>query len=138
MDYTVKGEFNRSDIVAIVKVESVIWLDEKRLPAKLAGPLTLGNIPGAFDPYIGAYYTVSLVRAYKGLPPRRFRIFSENTEARTPLRIGPNLLLFITRVPKSDEYARAGDLTVDYCGNSILASRAHKTLQQIGRLSHRR
>lgn len=138
LDYTVKGEFRRSDIVATARVESVSWLNEKRQPTKLAGPLALGNMPGGFDPYIGAYYTVRLIKTYKGNPPHRFRIFSENTEARTPLRIGPSLLLFITRVTKSDEYARAGDLTVDYCGNSLSASRANKALRLIGRLSQRR
>ena len=113
LDYSVKGEFSRSDVVAIVKAEKVTWLDEKRQPAKLRKPLMLGNQPGGFDPYIGAYYSVRLVKAFKGRPAHSFRIFSENTTARTNLRIGPELLLFITRTKVCDEYRRADDFTVD-------------------------
>lgn len=137
LDYSVRGEFRRADIVAIVRAESVIWLDEQRRPTKLRKPLAFGNTPGGFDPYIGAYYAVRLIEAFKGNPPTRFRIFSENTTARTPLRMGKNLLLFISRSRSTDAYQRIGDLTVDNCGNSALASKAAREVRLVSRLANR-
>jgi hypothetical protein len=130
LDYSITGEFRRADIVAIVRTERVTWLDENRRPTKLRKPLTFGNQPGGFDPYIGAYYSVRLVKAFKGHPPLTFRVFSENTTARTPLRMRPNLLLFLTRTRAADEYERVGDLTVDSCGNSSLATARKVALLQ--------
>ena len=138
LDYSVSGEFRRADIVAVVRAESVTWLDENRKPTKLKGPLTLGDIPGGLDPYIGAYYSVRLERAYKGNPPPRFLIFSENTTARTPLVMGKPLLLFLTRAKAGDEYVRVGDLTVDSCGNSALADKVPQTVRLLGQLSTHR
>ena len=135
LDYSVAGEFRRSDIVALVRPESVTWLDEHRKPTRLRQPLTFGSIPGGLDPYIGAYYSVRLVRAFKGNPPIRFRIFSENTTARTPLRMHALLLLFITRTTADDEYQRVGDLTVDACGNSALAAKVPREIKLISRLA---
>lgn len=137
LDYSVRGEFKRSDIVALVRAQSVTWLDENRKPTRLKPPLAIGSIPGGLDPYIGAYYEVSLVKAFKGDPPARFRIFSENTTARTPLRMGKTLLLFISRTTKADEYQRVGDLTVDYCGNSALAAKVPKRVSLVDELSRR-
>jgi hypothetical protein len=137
LDYSVAGEFRRSDIVALVRPESVTWLDEHRKPTKLRPPLAFGNIPGGLDPYIGAYYSMRLVKSFKGNPPARFQIFSENTTARTPLRVGEVLLLFISRTDVSDEYQRIGDLTVDNCGNSVLASKATKEIRLVSRLAAR-
>jgi len=135
LDYSIRGEYRRSDIVALVRAERVIWLDKNRKPTKLKKPLTFGSIPGGLDPYIGAYYSVRLVRAIKGKVPARFRIFSENTTARTPLRLGQTLLLFISRTRVADEYRRVGDLTVDNCGNSALASRAPRVVRLVSRLA---
>lgn len=122
LDYTLKGEFVRVDFVVLVRVEKVTWLDDQRRPTKLKMPLALGNQPGGLDPYIGAYYSVRLIEAFKGNPPRTFRVFSENTSARTPLRMDKNLLLFLTRSRAANEYERVGDLTADSCGNSSLAT----------------
>lgn len=137
-DYSVREEFRRSDIVALVKAEKVTWLDERRRPTKLPGKPTLGSIAGGFDPYIGAYYRVRVVKLFKGPKVRSMEIFSENTEARTPLLIGPTLLLYITRTRRGDEYRRAGDLTVDYCGNSARASKAGRQIRLLNRLGSRR
>lgn len=46
LDYSLRGEFRRADIVAIVKVKSVTWLDEHRRPVRLRRPLALGDQPG--------------------------------------------------------------------------------------------
>lgn len=138
VDRSVAGEFRRSDIVALVRAESETWLDENRQPTKLKQPLAFGSLPGGFDPYIGAYYSVRLVKAFKGNPPARFRIFSENTTARTPLRMGPTLLLFISRTKIADEYRSVGDLVVDNCGNSALAAKASEKLRRVSRLAAHR
>lgn len=135
VDYSIGGEFRRTDIVAVVRAESVTWLDEQRRPTKLRKHLAFGSTPGGFDPYIGAYYSVRLVKAFKGNPPHRFRIFSENTTARTPLRMNENLLLFVSRSNVADEYRRVGDLTVDNCGNSALASKAARKIRLVSRLA---
>jgi hypothetical protein len=137
-DYSVTAEFHRSDIVALVRAEGVVWLDENRKPTELRPPLTFGTMPGGFDPYIGAYYSVRLIKGFKGNPPNHFRIFSENTTARTPLRIGPILLLFIYRTRVADDYKNIGDLVVDNCGNSALASKVPKELSLISRLATHR
>ena len=138
LDYSVRGEFRRSDIVAIVRADKVTWLDENRRPTSLKRPLSLGAFPGGLDPYIGAYYSVRLERAFKGNPPSRFRIFSENTTARTPLIVGKPLLLFIARSRLADHYIRVGDLTVDNCGNSARADKVPTRVRELNRLSHRR
>ena len=138
LDYSVAGEFRRSDIVAVVKAEAVTWLDENRKPTMLKPPLALGDIPGGLDPYIGAYYSVGLVRAYKGNPPPKFLIFSENTTSRTPLVMGKPLLLFLTRTTTGDEYVRVGDLTVDSCGNSARADKVPQTVRLVRQLSAHR
>jgi hypothetical protein len=117
-DYSVKGEFNRSAYVGLVRVTGVTWLDEDRTPTKLRKPLMLGSIPGGFDPYAGANYQVESIRTFKGNLPATFSIFSENTEARTPLRIGVSYLVFLYRAKKSDDWDRRGDLMIDYCGMS--------------------
>jgi len=137
-DYSVAAEFHRSDIVALVRATGVVWLDENREPTRLKRPLTFGKMPGGFDPYIGAYYSVRLVRRFKGNPPSRFRIFSENTTARTPLRMGPTLLLFIYRTRVADDYKNVGDLVVDNCGNSALASGVPNEVRLVSQLAGHR
>ncbi|MBX3563293.1 MAG: hypothetical protein KF730_01835 [Sphingomonas sp.] len=137
-DYSVAGEFRRSDLVVLVRATGVTWLDDNRRPVKLRQPLSFGNMPGGLDPYLGAYYDVTLEKAYKGRPPRRFRIFSENTTARTPLLMGKPLLLFVTRTRTADAYVQVGDLTVDNCGNSARADRMPQRLREVARLAAQR
>ena len=138
MSYSVSAEFRRSDIVAIVRATGVAWLDEHRRPTKLNPPLALGSIPGGLDPYLGAYYTVTVEHAFKGNPAHRFRIFSENTTARTPLLMGQSLLVFLRRAKLADEYQRPGDLTIDRCGNSALAAKVPARLMLVKRLGGQR
>jgi hypothetical protein len=138
VDYSVRGEFRRADIVAIVRAKKVTWLDESRRPTELKSPLTFGNLPGGLDPYIGAYYEVTLEQAFKGRPSRRFRIFSENTTARTPLVMDKPLLLFITRETVGDEYHVAGDFTVDNCGNSARADTKPELVRTVRQLANHR
>ena len=94
IDTSAKAEFARSAYVATVRVVSTTWLDENRRPARLRGPLMLGSIPGGFDPYSGANYKVEVLRLFKGRPSAFLTIFSENTEAWTPLKNGSRYLVF--------------------------------------------
>lgn len=134
-DYSVKGEYRRSEFVGLVTVRSVTWLDEDRKPAPLRGPLMLGSIPGGFDPYSGAVYEVSVDRAFKGGASKRIDIFSENTEARTPLTVGRRYLVFLYRQTRSGAWDRAGDRMIDYCGNSAFAVHARRKIAMVERLS---
>lgn len=138
VDYSVKGEYRRSEFVGLVTVRSVTWLDEDRKPAPLRGPLMLGSIPGGFDPYSGALYDVSVNRAFKGRSAGRIDIFSENTEARTPLKVGARYLVFLYRQMRSNDDDRAGDRMIDYCGNSAFAAKAGRKIALLERLSRRR
>ena len=138
IDYSLRGEFERADIVAIVKATGLTWINENRQPTTLKPPLGLGDMPGGLDPYLGAYYQVTLEESFKGRPPRSFRIFSENTTARTPLVMGKPLLLFISREKAADEYHVAGDLTVDACGNSVRADEKPETVAAVRKLARHR
>ena len=131
LDYSVRGELNRSDYVGIVRVVGVTWLDENRSPTKLGGNLMLGSMPGGFDPYEGANYRVIPERTFKGKASKRLIIFSENTEARTPLKMGSRYLVFLERQHVADEYRRVGDLMIDYCGNSSLLGKASTKLKEL-------
>lgn len=134
VDSSVRGEFGRSKYVALVRVTAVTWLDERRRPTELRQPLTFGSIPGGLDPYLGAYYYVTLKEAVKGRPPRKFTIFSENTTARTPLALNTDYLVFLYRQNQADEYNRVGDLMIDNCGNSGRVSVRRKTFAMVKRL----
>ena len=132
IDYSVRGELARADYVGLIRVMGVTWLDEQRRPTRLRGKLMLGSIPGGFDPYSGAEYQVIPEHTFKGEPGRFLTIFSENTEARTPLKPGARYLVFLERQTLGDEDRRAGDLMIDYCGNSAALSRASRALSVIG------
>jgi hypothetical protein len=138
IDRSARGEFRRSVWVGTVRVDGVTWLGEDRRPAPLKKPLMLGSIPGGFDPYAGAYYSVRGIQVFKGQLSHRFRIFSENTEARTPLVVGKSYLVFLYRVTRSDDYARKDDLMIDYCGNSAIDEKWTKPLAVVRRLTKRR
>jgi hypothetical protein len=133
-----KQEFARSAFVGLIRVKAVTWLDENRRPTRLRPPLMLGTMPGGFDPYSGALYTVDRITTYKGRQPSRFDIFSENTEARTPLRVGQSYLGFLYRATTADEWDRVGDLMIDYCGYSAPASKVADRIAKVKRLARSR
>ncbi len=137
IDYSVRGEFSRAEIVAVFRVIAATWLNDDRKPAKLHGQLMLGSIPGGFDPYLGAKYRVIPVHIFKGTTSAPLIIFSENTEARTPLRVGSRYVVFLERQTVSDEYRRVGDLMIDYCGNSSPLSRASPVIKELEKDHHR-
>jgi hypothetical protein len=135
IDRTPPGEFKRSAFAGIVQVVRTTWLDDARRPAALKPPLMLGIIPGGFDPYSGAQYRARVLRQYKGQPHRFVTIFSENTEARTPLTDGSKYVVFLYRVETGDEDERKGDLMIDTCGNSVVLSKAGALLPALDRLA---
>ncbi len=136
-DYSVQGEFARSEFVAVVQVTGTTWLDENRKPTRRRAPLMLGNVPGGFDPYAGAIYRARVLRLFKGHPVRSVDIFSQNTSARTPREIGERYLVFLYRVLKNDLVTdeKADNLMIDYCGNSTFLNRAAKELKRVRDLS---
>lgn len=137
IDYSVKGEWKSSAYVATVHVLKVTWLDDGRRPTHLRKPLMLGTIPGGFDPYIGANYRVEVIRSFKGPQHRYLTIFSEITEARTPMLVGAQYLVFLHRqTAKGDAYFRPGDLTMDFlCGNSDLLKNSARAIRVLDKLS---
>ena len=130
---SVKGEFARSAYVATVQVVRTTWLDESRRPARLHGHLMLGSIPGGFDPYSGANYKARVLKLYKGKPAKFLTVFSENTEARTPLKTGAKYLVFLERQTVGDEDRRVGDLMIDYCGNSTTFAKSKTVISSFPR-----
>ena len=126
--YSPAEEYERALYVIEVRALSEIWLGEDGKPAPLKRPFQDGaKRPWGFDPYVGSYYEVEVLRTYKGKPPRRFRVFSENSTARCHLWVGKKYLLFVTQVdwPESNQH------TVDNCGNSGFMDRAAKTLKYL-------
>ena len=93
----------------------------------------LGSIPGGFDPYSGANYKVEVLRLFKGRPSAFLTIFSENTEAWTPLKNGSRYLVFLERQTVTDEDRRLGDLMIDYCGNSTTIDKASSVIRSFPR-----
>lgn len=129
-DYSVKAEFARSDIVAVVKVTGAQWYDENRKPTAMPTLAPLG-----IDPYAGVDYRVRIVRQLKGSPSRALTIFSENTTARTPLDVGERYIVFLERQTLADENRRVGDLMIDACGNSASMRNAGTVMTALNSLA---
>ena len=143
VDHSIRGDFHRSKYVVVAKVESEQWLDEKGRPAKLKPPFQEGSpIPLAFDPYSGAIYRIRVLQQFKGPRAVRISIFSENTEARTPLVRGRWLLLFVER--RTEDLRDLGDPdfgmrnVVDYCGASRAVHQSDRILAKLERLKDAR
>ena len=131
--YTVQSEFKRAKYVAMVKVEREIWLGEDGKPRPLRPPFRSGiSRPWGMDPYIGAFYEVGLVKAYKGRPARHLRLYSENTTARFWLEPSREYLVFLSEQNFDAPVGTA--LTIDSCGNSpVLRRDAGSLLLQLRR-----
>ncbi len=105
-----------------------IWLGEDGKPKSLKPPFQFGSPrPWGFDPYIGAYYDVQILKVFKGRPATQLRLFSENSTARFWLTMGTDYLLFISTEPFDPPIGQA--LTIDTCGNSALVSKAAAALR---------
>lgn len=114
--YSVAKEFDRSTYVATVHVTKEVWIGEDGKPTKLHPPfLNGGSQPLGFDPYQGAFYEVDVLKAYKGAPNPKLRLFSENTTARFPMGVGDDYLVFL--FPEQTD-GLGSQLGLDNCGNS--------------------
>ena len=134
-NYSPRAEFLRSDYVAKVRITGETWLDMHFRPTVLKSPLKFGSMPSGLDPYAGVNYRAELLKAFKGKLPRQFNIYSENTTARVPLRVGEEYLVFLSREPRSDAYVRAGALTIDNCGNSGLWQKRARVTARVHQLA---
>ena len=130
--YSVAEESQRAEFIVEVRSRKETWLGEEGKPAPLKPPFQNGaKRPWGFDPYVGAYYDVEVLRTYKGNPPRRLRLFSENSTARFHLWVGKTYLLFLT------EASWPGDnnlYTVDTCGNSGDLGRSGKVRKELRKI----
>ena len=94
---TVRDEYRASDVVVVGTVVR-------------ATPVPLSR-----DFQEGTAYTVRVNETLKGKAPAQLRLFSENSGARFPMRVGTKYLLFIDHLERS---------VIDNCGNSgTLATR---------------
>jgi hypothetical protein len=131
--YTVANEFARSRYVVVARLTRVTWLGEDGRPTTLRTPFRNGgDAPSGFDPYLGAYYDVSVSRVFKGRPGARLRLFSENTTARFSLERGRQYLLFVS----ADTFEIIGaQPTIDPCGNSAPLDTAQDALRVVQQLA---
>ncbi len=133
--YSISHEFRRAEYVVKARVIQETWLGEDAKEKPLKPPFQFGNPrPWGFDPYIGAYYDIEVLTAFKGHPGSRLRLFSENTEARFWLEVGSEYIFFVTE----EKFDQPIDLrpTIDTCGNSALVKKGQATLRAIEKLSH--
>lgn len=135
--YSVSHEFRRSQYVVRARVIRETWLGDDGKEKRLEPPFQNGaQRPWGFDPYVGAYYDIEVLKAFKGKPGDRLRIFSENTTARFWLNVGGEYLFFVTK-EKFDEPVGL-QLTIDTCGNSASFEKGNATFRAVERLSQAR
>jgi hypothetical protein len=83
------------------------------------------RVPVTRDYQDGTTYVVRVNENLKGKPPAQLRLFSENSAARFPMRIGGKYLLFIDHLDRS---------AISNCGNSGLVTQRAKALATVRRL----
>ena len=134
--YSVPKEFGRARFVVEGVVTNETWIGDEGKPKRLSPPINpRENRPwGLAAPYMGAWYDVQVTRTFKGKPPLRLRLFSENSTARFSLNKGERYLLFVTEEAFDAPIGRA--LTADTCGNSARVNRA--LLRKLQALAPRR
>ena len=113
------------------KVLSETWLDEDGRPTALEAPLVGGDQPIGLDPYLGANYAIQPLEVLKGSPPQQLTLFSENTTARFPMKVGATYLLFVYEATDTDPPY----LHLDSCGNSGLLDNRTPILADVRRLA---
>jgi hypothetical protein len=83
------------------------------------------HVPLSRDYLEGTTYLVRVDETLKGKPPARIPLFSENSSARFPMRVGTKYLLFVDNLERS---------AIDNCGNSGAVSKRAKALALVRRL----
>ena len=118
----------------VARVVSETWLGEDGKPKPLRPPFQFdGPRPWGFDPYLGAYYQVRILRALKGSPTPKLKIWSQNSTARFWLKPGEKHVMFVSDETFDPPIGHA--LTIDICGNSKPLTRARRLLASLPRLS---
>jgi hypothetical protein len=97
------------------------------------------NVASPDDPgfYDWTVYDVEVTKVFKGTPPRRIKLRSENSSGRFPLDVGASYLLFVSHAPFTVMAGRE-KLPRDYvdnCGNSGAADEVPVTLKEVRALS---
>ena len=82
-------------------------------------------VPLSRDFQEGTAYLVRVNEPLKGKAPAQLRLFSENSGARFPMRVGAKYLLFIDHLERS---------VIDNCGNSGTLATRRKALATVRRL----
>ena len=82
-------------------------------------------VPLSRDFQEGTAYTVRVNETLKGKAPAQLRLFSENSGARFPMRVGTKYLLFIDHLERS---------VIDNCGNSGTVASRRQALATVRRL----
>ncbi len=135
--YSVSHEFRRSEYVVEVQVLRETWLGEDGKPKPLQPPFQNGaKKPWGFDPYMGAYYDVRVLKSFKGEAPLTLRLFSENSTARFWFNVGSKHVLFVSKETFDPPIGER--LTVDTCGNSQSLSKASRLLGELRQLASAR
>jgi hypothetical protein len=128
--YSVSHEFERSRYVIEGRVLREVWIGDDGNPRPLKPPFQAGHSrPWGFDPYMGAYYDVQVVSAFKWKPPLVVRIFSENLTARFWLDLGREYLVFVSEGSFDKPIGKS--LTVDACSKSGALSNSAASLGQL-------
>ena len=104
---TVRDEYRGSDVVVVGTVVR-------------ATPVPLSR-----DFQEGTAYLVRINERLKGKAPAQLRLFSENSGARFPMRVGTKYLLFIDHLERS---------VIDNCGNSGTVATRRQALTAVRRL----
>ena len=132
--YSISHEFHRAKFVIEARAIRETWLGEDGKAKPLKPPFQFGGArPWGFDPYMGVYYDVEVLKAFKGNPGARLRLFSENSTARFWLADGKAYLIFVTEEPFEQPIGRK--LTIDNCGNSAALRTARSALRKVESLS---
>ena len=108
---TVRDEYRGSDVVVV-------------------GTVTRATaVPLSRDFQEGTAYLVRVNETLKGKAPAQLRLFSENSGARFPMRVGTKYLLFIDHLERS---------VIDNCGNSGTLATRRRALAAARRLHQAR
>lgn len=104
---TVRDEYRGSDVVVVGTV------------------VRATAVPVSRDFQEGTAYLVRVNETLKGKAPAQLRLFSENSGARFPMRVGTKYLLFIDHLERS---------VIDNCGNSGTVAMRRRALATARRL----
>lgn len=100
--------------------------------AVLSGTVTHGRLireAGDPDGYVATVYTLTVDRSWRGAARRTIEVYSVNTTARFPMRVGDRMFLFVRR-------SRDGE-TVNGCGNSGVYADTRAARARVAELARR-